>query len=119
MANIKEIEKIVNEALECDEKIKVKEATYIFCNVLDQLINDENGVFPFIRNELGQRVVVHLFHSIIGSYIGSLYTTVKFKGDLEGAIDYAKSAGVDEVKLDTKDGVKDVDIDKETTHNQA
>lgn len=102
MASHKQIEDIVNNALKCRKEIPVGMAVHIFLEVMEHLAKEEEGPFHYVKEELGSRNVEHIIISIIGSYVGSLYTSVNFS-NIEEAVKYAKEQGMNEVKIEGND----------------
>lgn len=102
MANKKQIKEIVNNALKCRKEIPVGMAIHIFLEVMETLVKEQEGPFHYVKEELGSRNMEHIIMSIIGSYVGSLYTSVNFN-NIEDAVKYAKEQGINKVSIEGKD----------------
>ena len=98
MAKKEQIEEIINNALKCRKEIPVGMAVHIFLEVMEQLAKEKEGPFNYVKEELGLRNVENIIISIIGSYVGSLYTSVNFN-NIEDAVKYAKEQGMNEVRI--------------------
>ena len=102
MASQKQIKEIVNNALKCKKEIPVGMAVHIFLEIIETLVEEQEGPFHYVKEELGSRNMEHIIMSIIGSYVGSLYTRVNFN-NIEDAVKYAKEQGMNEVRIEGKD----------------
>lgn len=109
MATGKDVKAILDTALDCKEKIEVRQAAHILVGTLDMMAQDNRSILGAIKEELGDRAVRAIIMSIIGSYIGSLYANAVCKS-MEDAIELAKKFHSEEVK--TENG-QEIDINSQ------
>lgn len=90
------IQKIIEAALGCDDKVEVRQVAAVFMKTIDVMVNSD-GTFDLIAKSLGDDFTTKLLGTLIGSFLSSIYAVNRIKSE-EDAIAFAKSLGIADVK---------------------